>query len=1153
MLIRPFRSSKCNIILYILLMVFLCPSCTEYSLSEKKLNEISRPFDTKGVVPKTDTLKTATVIDLKKCPAPKVTVLGKDWSGEHKTGGNKTNGSHFSLPISKSAGFCAAVTGYNAEQGLYSTVISILKDASGNLWFATGGGGVVRYDGKTSTSYTNINGLANNSVFSILEDKNGDLWFGTYGGGVSRYDGRTFKTYTTAQGLAGDIIYCIIQDRKGNLWLGSEGGGVSRYDGKTFTTYTTRDGLSNNTIRSILEDKEGNLWFGTNGGGVCKFDGRSFSNYTNANGLANNSVLTIKQDRKGNIWFGTYGGGVSCYNGKSFVSFSDSQGIGGKTVWSIFEDKQGDIWIGTKGGGLTRYDGKRLYRFTKSEGLVNNSVMCIAEDNDGCLWLGTYGGGVTRYDGSAFTTFTTAQGMGCDNVSCVTEDKRGNLWLGTYDGGAIRYDGSTFTSYTHAQGMASNIVFDIRTDRKNNLWFSTNDSGICKYDGKTLTRYTTAQGLGHNTSWVIFEDKKGNLWFGTDGGGVSRYDGETMITYTTSQGLANNTVYCILQDSTGNLWFGTGGGGVSCFNGETFTNYGTAQGLGSNFIRAIALDRCGNIWCGSDGGGISRFDGRSFSTYTTSQGLSNNSIFSIVEDDNGNLWFGTNEGICGLTGFKCLNADPAKDSGGSCKPYNRLTNLMIFENYAPVFETYNFRNGYPVKDVNTLFRDSKGIIWIGSSDKLVRFDYSAIRRNHTPPKIFINTIKVGDEKICWTDLLRKNVKNDSTADVNDEVGLYGSVLTEAKRENLIRKFGSVQFDSVTPFYHLPVHLCLPYRLNKLSFDFAAVEPAKPYLVNYQYKLVGYDNDWNPVTTKTTATFGNIHEGTYTFLLKALSPDGVWTEPLAYTFKVLPPVYRTWWAYAFYILSVTCLIYLLFRWRIAALRREKDSLEEIVRERTKQLVVEKKEVEKQKQRSDELLLNILPEEVAFELKDTGSSAARHYDNVTVMFTDFVGFTKVSEQMEPQTLINELHHCFKSFDEIAEKYNLEKIKTIGDAYLAVCGLPKKDPRHAQNAVLAAREIIQFMKERNKQLGRTTFPVRVGICSGSVVAGIVGSKKFAFDIWGDTVNTASRMEQKSEEGKINISQSTYELVKDDFVCICRGEIEVKNKGLMRMYFVE
>jgi class 3 adenylate cyclase len=214
------------------------------------------------------------------------------------------------------------------------------------------------------------------------------------------------------------------------------------------------------------------------------------------------------------------------------------------------------------------------------------------------------------------------------------------------------------------------------------------------------------------------------------------------------------------------------------------------------------------------------------------------------------------------------------------------------------------------------------------------------------------------------------------------------------------------------------------------------------------------------------------------------------------------------------------------------------------------------VTKEKERYQELLLNILPFEVAQELKEHGRSEARMYQHVTVMFTDFKGFTKISEKLSPEELVHEIDVCFKAFDNIISKYDIEKIKTIGDSYMAVSGLPVVNVNHAEQIVKAALEIQEFMCRHNRELaaaGKEVFETRVGIHTGSVVAGIVGVKKFAYDIWGDTVNIASRMESGCLEGKVNISGTTYELVRDKFNCIYRGKIQAKNKGEIDMYFVE
>lgn len=206
---------------------------------------------------------------------------------------------------------------------------------------------------------------------------------------------------------------------------------------------------------------------------------------------------------------------------------------------------------------------------------------------------------------------------------------------------------------------------------------------------------------------------------------------------------------------------------------------------------------------------------------------------------------------------------------------------------------------------------------------------------------------------------------------------------------------------------------------------------------------------------------------------------------------------------------------------------------------------------EKAKSDNLLLNILPNQVAEELKNKGSAEAKYYDTVSVIFTDFVGFTKIAEALSPQELVNELHTCFSAFDDIVLKYGIEKIKTIGDAYMAVSGLPTPTVDHAQNAVNAAQEFLSFIENR-RQTESIGFEIRIGIHSGPVIAGIVGTKKFAYDIWGDTVNIAARMESSGMPGQINISEPTFELINNQINCIPRGKIMAKNKGEIEMYFV-
>ena len=215
----------------------------------------------------------------------------------------------------------------------------------------------------------------------------------------------------------------------------------------------------------------------------------------------------------------------------------------------------------------------------------------------------------------------------------------------------------------------------------------------------------------------------------------------------------------------------------------------------------------------------------------------------------------------------------------------------------------------------------------------------------------------------------------------------------------------------------------------------------------------------------------------------------------------------------------------------------------------------KRIAEQEEKSNRLLLNILPEKIADELKHKGEVTPILYESVSIVFSDFKGFTRIAERMEPEELVKELDGYFFQFDEIVKRYNLEKLKTIGDAYMCVGGIPIKNSTHAIDACLASLEILEFMKQMKEiktTMGLPFWELRLGIHSGSVVGGVIGKTKFAYDIWGDTVNLASRMESSGDVSRVNISEQTYELIKDFFECEFRGEIDAKNKGKVKMYFV-
>ncbi|MCY7359143.1 MAG: histidine kinase [Rudanella sp.] len=418
--------------------------------------------------------------------------------------------------------------------------------------------------------------------------------------------------------------------------------------------------------------------------------------------------------------------------------------------------------------------------------------------------------------------------------------------------------------------------------------------------------------------------------------GALRFNGEKFTNYTTKQGLADDVVYTLVEDKRGDIWFGSmNTGRVSRFDGKQFTTYTSAHGLAGNSVEKIRNDNQGNLWFVTDNG-ISRFDGKTFASFTTKDGLPSDAVYSITVDSMSNILIGTNQGLGILTGFTSNPANektPKRIAG-----QNALSNDALAR-YSPTIESYNTATGYPIKDASTVFSDRKGITWIGtSSDKtgLVRFDYSAVRKNKKPLVIKLQGIKINNEAIGWQSLQTPSAKNEVKRDSNttapnitEEVTTFGKELSEVERDSMRHKFGDIQFSGIRDWYLIPENLVLPYRHNTITFEFAAIETARPSQVNYQYMLAGYDDDWSPRSNKAFATFGNMTEGTYTFKLKAQSPLGIWSQPIAYTFTILPPWWRTWWAYLLYALLLGWAVWGLTAYRSRELKRKNQALQEKV--------------------------------------------------------------------------------------------------------------------------------------------------------------------------------------------------------------------------------
>ncbi len=338
---------------------------------------------------------------------------------------------------------------------------------------------------------------------------------------------------------------------------------------------------------------------------------------------------------------------------------------------------------------------------------------------------------------------------------------------------------------------------------------------------------------------------------------------------------------------------------------------------------------------------------------------------------------------------------------------------------------------------------------------------------------------------------------------------------------------------------LPVN----YRNNNIKFEFLASDT-----FSIQYFLKGFDDKWSGWEVSNYKEYTNLNPGKYAFIARARNSSGAESEISDFKFKVLPPWHTSTVAGVLYFILLVLVIWTIYVHLDLRFARKQYMLEQIINNRTEDLIIEK-------EKTEALLANVLPKNTADELMAKGKATKIKYNFVTVLFSDIQGFTKIAEEMNPEVLIDELDKFFFHFDSVVEKFGIEKIKTIGDAYMCAGGIPEKNRTNPVEVILAALEMQEYMdalKESSKIDGIKYWDIRIGIHTGTVVAGVVGHKKLSYDIWGDTVNTASRMESAGEAGKINISGTTYEFVKEFFLCEHRGKMPVKYKGELDMYFV-
>lgn len=975
------------------------------------------------------------------------------------------------------------------------------------------------------------------------------------------------RKWTTADGLPGMTITALVQDQKGYIYIGTYDGLV-RFDGVEFVNFTrTLDAKYDFTaVRSIFQDSKENLWVGHNDEGVTCFQKNGeLIKYTTDNGLPHNSVRAICEDLDHNIWFGTASG--LCYFTPSheFIVPEGLEELGQETIQvsKLFCDTAGRIWISTAiENDLFVYSNKKIERFKGITKINNPSVNEVTQDKSGAFWFGVAPHYAVRIKDTEETVFD----VGHDHtdgtvINSIIQDTNGDYWFAGDSGITIIHNG-LYTYYDKRNGISDDYINEIFQDREGNIWIGYNRGGIEKMSQGKFRTITMPIAVN-----AICEDKLRNVtWIGADDGvycykdnafvenKITEYckgsrvrhigmtaDNELLIScyaatsqilvtpddkitcWTVDDGLVGLKCRVAIKTTTGDFYVGTTQGLSIIDSNGKITNIQRANGFENEFIMALYEDSLGQIWVGTDGGGIYVLKDRQIvKHYTSNDGLAGNVIFKISTLNNDEIWITTGTGISKyieyVDSFQNLNSSNGLGSDGIFQ--------MICDYTQTVWMTSN-------KGVISVSLEDMENVISGSGDVLTVKQYG-------------NSDGLITGGVTSTSVSTQDALGRIWFTLIDGFAVYDPV--KSGKNQVAPKIEIQEYSIDSQKYDFNGgKIIIPPSAKRLSIKFTGLSFISSEQMTFCYKLSGFEQDYSQWSNLRNVSYTNLKPGTYEFTVKSQNGDEVQSEPSApITIIKKPYIWQLAWFWiviGIFVIAVTALII----WnKIRNMRKYQIELENKVEERTRDLKLANEKAEK-------LLLNILPSEVAAELTEHPDRIiAKNYPNVTVLFTDIVGFTKMSDGMSAEEVVTMLNSMITKFDERAREEGIEKIKTIGDAYMAATGLTdERDNGGAAKMVKYAQGLIKDVEAFNKA-SKVQVHIRLGINTGNVVAGVIGKSKFIYDIWGDTVNVASRMESTGEAMRIHVSQSTYEQTKDEFTYSSIVDVEVKGKGQMKSYFI-
>ena len=824
------------------------------------------------------------------------------------------------------------------ELGLsQSNVTAIMQDSKGFIWFGTQEG-LNKYDGYQFKIYksnpSDTQSLGGNYIKDIAEDKRGNIWIATWGGGLSKFNTATesFTRYTHLIGnpnsLPDVFISCVFKDSQGNIWVGTQNAGLCLFNEKTnsFKSYSNKpsdtNSLSDNFVVRIFEDAAHRLWVATFAGGLNLFNAtrKTFTRYTHndkdANSLSDNSVSCFANAPGNHLWVGTRNGGLNNLDPSSgkFVHYKklpDENSLALNAILSMEMDADGELWIGTENGGLSifNYTKNRFYNYQQDDidvnSISNNSIYSIYRDGHNNMWLGTYSGGINLYsiDANQFLHFrhnASASSLSNNSVLGMKQLSNGTIAMVTDGGGLNVYDPekNKFTQYTNKSGLSntisSNYILCLDEDADQNLWMGTVDSGISILNlrNNSFRRIThnknNPYSLCNNNVCAIKADKDGDFWVGTYGDGFDIYNHNTnrftnfKHNPSDTNSVSSNLIWGMCQDrQDGTMWMGTFESGLNLVTKQTgkitrmLHNPNDAQSLSDDRINAIFQDHSGNIWvCTASGLNLWIRGTQKFTHFYMQDGLPNNIIYSIQEDNNHHLWVSTNMGL---------------------SQFNPVTKK---------FTNFTTAEGLQSNEFNTdcAIKTPTGDLYFGGINGFNVFNPAQIKKSDFEAPLLITGFEIFNQEVQ----IQKNKQHPSP----------------------LKKTIS-ETDSIS----------LPFSHYVLSFEFASLNYSLQQKKQYSYMLENFDKDWSSFSERRVATYTNLDPGTYILKVRSLKTDGTpSTKVTQLVIVIIPPYWKTVWFKLLVIIAVFGGLLGYMRLHVRRVKKQNEALEKLVKERTEKLAI-----------------------------------------------------------------------------------------------------------------------------------------------------------------------------------------------------------------------